>query len=176
MLFMGEEFAAATPFQFFCDFHDELAVAVTEGRRREFAGFAAFIDPAARALIPDPNDPATFLHCKLHWACMELPQHQDCLNYYRHLLTLRRTHIMPLLPGQGGSGEFELLGTAGLIVRWRLNDNAILFMVANFGNEPVSAHLHIAGSAIFISQTDLLEEFASGSMPAWCVAWFISES
>ncbi len=51
MLFMGEEFAAATPFQFFCDFEGELAAAVTEGRRREFAGFAAFADPATRRIF-----------------------------------------------------------------------------------------------------------------------------
>jgi 1,4-alpha-glucan branching enzyme/maltooligosyltrehalose trehalohydrolase len=175
MLFMGEEFAAVTPFQFFCDFHDELATAVTAGRRREFAGFAAFADPAEQALIPDPNDPATFLRSKLHWACLELPQHQACLDYYRHLLALRHTHIMPRLPGQGGSGEFELLGTAGLKVRWRLSDDASLLLVANLGNEPVAAHLHIAGSAIYVSQTDLLDAFTAGSMPAWCVAWFISE-
>jgi 1,4-alpha-glucan branching enzyme/maltooligosyltrehalose trehalohydrolase len=159
MLFMGEEFAAITPFQFFCDFQGELAAAVTEGRRREFAGFAAFADPAEQALIPDPNDPATFLHSKLHWACLELPQHQDSLDFYRHLLALRRTHIMPRLPGQGGCGEFELLGTAGLKVCWRLSDGSRLLLLANLGNEPVAAQLHIAGS-----------------MPAWCVAWFMSEA
>ena len=37
MIFMGEEWAATTPFQFFTDFEEpELAKAVTEGRRREF--------------------------------------------------------------------------------------------------------------------------------------------
>jgi maltooligosyltrehalose trehalohydrolase len=93
MLFMGEEFAAATPFQFFCNFQGELASQVTEGRRREFAGFRGFADPTVRAGIPDPNDPATFERCKLDWHCLEEPQHQACLEHYRSLLTLRHTHV-----------------------------------------------------------------------------------
>ena len=60
LLFMGEEWGAAEPFLFFCDFHDELAAAVRDGRRREFARFPEFADEAARARIPDPNAAATF--------------------------------------------------------------------------------------------------------------------
>ena len=56
LLFMGEEFGAQTPFLFFCDFEEDLAAAVTDGRRNEFARFARFSDPAAREGIPDPND------------------------------------------------------------------------------------------------------------------------
>jgi 1,4-alpha-glucan branching enzyme/maltooligosyltrehalose trehalohydrolase len=175
LLFMGEEFAAVTPFQFFCDFHGELAVAVTEGRRREFAGFAAFADPVAQASIPDPNDPATFLRSKLHWACLELPQHEDSFDYYRHLLALRRTFIVPRLPEQGGSGEFELLGLAGMRVCWRLSGGSQLILLANMGNEPVIANLPVAGSAFYINQENLLESFTTGCMPAWCVAWFLEE-
>ena len=59
-MFMGEEGASNAPFQFFTDHHGELADAVREGRRREFASFAAFSDPARRAQIPDPNAPETF--------------------------------------------------------------------------------------------------------------------
>ena len=56
LLFMGEEFGAQTPFLFFCDFGPELAAAVTEGRRSEFARFERFSDPSAREKIPDPSD------------------------------------------------------------------------------------------------------------------------
>ncbi len=55
LLFMGEEFAASTPFLFFCDFGPELADAVTQGRRRDFARFDRFRDHEARDAIPDPN-------------------------------------------------------------------------------------------------------------------------
>ncbi len=60
LLFMGEEWGAETPFLFFCDFEGPLADAVREGRRREFARFPAFADPAARDRIPDPAALATF--------------------------------------------------------------------------------------------------------------------
>ena len=60
LLFMGEEDASRTPFYFFSDYRDALADAVREGRRREFAKFAAFADPARRDAIPDPNAASTF--------------------------------------------------------------------------------------------------------------------
>src|SRR3954451_14226581 len=60
LIFMGEENASPSPFQFFTDHHGELADAVREGRRKEFASFAAFSDPARRAQIPDPNAAETF--------------------------------------------------------------------------------------------------------------------
>ena len=55
LLFMGEETASRTPFLFFTDHAAELADAVREGRRSEFAKFPAFADPATRERIPDPN-------------------------------------------------------------------------------------------------------------------------
>ena len=60
LLFMGEETGSETPFLFFTDFHDELADAVREGRRREFAGHSGFDDEGARERIPDPNASGTF--------------------------------------------------------------------------------------------------------------------
>ena len=62
MLFMGEEYGENAPFQFFTDHIDEeIATATREGRRREFAAFAAF----AGEEVPDPQDPATFERSKL---------------------------------------------------------------------------------------------------------------
>jgi maltooligosyltrehalose trehalohydrolase len=64
MLFMGEEFAAASPFLYFCDFAPQLAVAVVSGRRREFSRFTAL--PGALE-VPDPNAVSTFEASKLNW-------------------------------------------------------------------------------------------------------------
>ena len=60
LLFMGQEWGETRPFVFFTDFEGKLADAVREGRRHEFRHFAAFAEPAARAHIPDPNDPTSF--------------------------------------------------------------------------------------------------------------------
>jgi maltooligosyltrehalose trehalohydrolase len=62
MLFMGEEYGERAPFQFFSDHIDKrIARATREGRRREFAAFAAF----AGEEVPDPQSPATFEASKL---------------------------------------------------------------------------------------------------------------
>ena len=63
LIFQGEEFAASTPFQYFADHDDpEMAKAVSEGRRREFAAFGW--DPE---VIPDPEKVETFERSKLKW-------------------------------------------------------------------------------------------------------------
>jgi 1,4-alpha-glucan branching enzyme/maltooligosyltrehalose trehalohydrolase len=176
MLFMGEEFAAATPFQFFCDFQGELADAVTEGRRREFAGFREFADPAARARIPDPNDPATFKRCKLNWDCMDKPKHKAWLEHYRSLLALRSTHVVPRLPGMGGGAKFELVGASGLAVRWRLGDGAQLTLLANLGDSSIEGAFRFAGTPFYLSQPNLPESLVVGHMPPWSAACFIKET
>lgn len=91
LIFMGQEWAAGTPFQFFTDHHDDLGRLVTEGRRQEFSRFEAFADPVARASIPDPQSWSTFERSRLDWAECARPPHAGVLELYRALLRLRRT-------------------------------------------------------------------------------------
>lgn len=91
MLFMGQEWSASTPFQFFTDHNRELGKLVTDGRRKEFGHFKAFNDPAVRATIPDPQADSTFFNSKLQWEELHAPQHAQMLLLYRSLLQLRRT-------------------------------------------------------------------------------------
>ncbi|MDA8218876.1 MAG: malto-oligosyltrehalose trehalohydrolase, partial [Dehalococcoidales bacterium] len=65
LIFMGQEFAASTPFLYFTDHNPELGKLVTIGRREEFKRFSAFSDPERREQIPDPQAEATFLRSKL---------------------------------------------------------------------------------------------------------------
>jgi maltooligosyltrehalose trehalohydrolase len=88
MIFMGEEWAATTPWQFFASFPDPaLAAAVRDGRREEFAehGWGA-------TDVPDPMDPATVRDSTLRWAELDEPAHQQVFDTYRALIALRRTH------------------------------------------------------------------------------------
>jgi maltooligosyltrehalose trehalohydrolase len=91
LLFMGQEWAATTPFLFFTDHHDELGRQVTEGRRAEFAAFAAFRDPERRAAIPDPQALGTFIASHLDWSEPAQPPHAGMLRLYRALLAERRS-------------------------------------------------------------------------------------
>jgi malto-oligosyltrehalose trehalohydrolase len=86
LLFMGEEWGARTPWQYFTDHGDPLFVkGASEGRRAEFAAFGW--DPAE---IPDPQDEATFLRSKLDWQERDCVGHRELLSWYRELIALRR--------------------------------------------------------------------------------------
>jgi maltooligosyltrehalose trehalohydrolase len=86
MLFMGEEWGASTPFQFFSSHPEpELARATAEGRKREFADHGW--DPGE---IPDPQDPQTFQRSKLDWSEVGDGEHAKLLQLYKDLITLRR--------------------------------------------------------------------------------------
>ncbi len=87
LLFMGEEFDASTPFQFFTDYGDPaLQKAVSEGRRREFRDFTW-------NEVPDPQDPATFERSRLPWA--EANADHPALHWYQRLIALRKQYVTP---------------------------------------------------------------------------------
>lgn len=98
MLFMGEEWAASTPFQFFVDFADdpELSRAVRDGRRREFSKFPAFADEAAYSRIPDPTAEGTFLASKLKRAEAASAPHDAVMAETARLLAIRQASVVPL--------------------------------------------------------------------------------
>jgi malto-oligosyltrehalose trehalohydrolase len=131
MLFMGEEWAAAQPFPFFCDFAAELGDAVRKGRREEFARFPEFRDPGARARIPDPTAEKTFRSAKLVWDDLAREPHRGWLAWYRRILSVRRSEIVPRLPGLRDCGRYELIGEDAVHVRWPLADGGELDLLAN---------------------------------------------
>ncbi len=90
LLFQGQEFTASSPFLYFTDHNPVLGVAVTNGRREEFASFAAFRDPTLRAQIPDPQAAASFLRSKLSLGELDTDPGKRTLLFHRELLRLRR--------------------------------------------------------------------------------------
>jgi maltooligosyltrehalose trehalohydrolase len=86
MLFMGEEWGASTPWQFFTDHTDPgVAAATAQGRKAEFAAHGW-----AEGDVPDPQDPETFRRSRLDWAEREREPHARLLRWYQDLLRLRR--------------------------------------------------------------------------------------
>ena len=131
LIFMGEETASRTPFLFFTDHHDELADAVREGRRQEFAGFAAFADPEKREQIPDPNAATTFQ------ASIPKPESTARFELYQRLIALRMSEIVPRLLGTV-AGEAQVIGPKAVLAHWRLGDGSRLTIVTNLGEDVVS--------------------------------------
>jgi maltooligosyltrehalose trehalohydrolase len=177
MLFMGEEFAADTPFLFFCDFEKDLAAAVTSGRRNEFAQFAAFADPAARERIPDPGSVATFAESRLNWDSLKVTDHANWLNFYRQLLQLRREKIVPLLSGCHVPAKYELVGERGLIARYHPGGVKKLLLAANMGDENQSGFdlpiFKPPMSPIYQTENITSSSLQLGELPPWSVLWFL---
>jgi len=107
LLFMGQEWAATSLFLFFTDHNAELGAAVRQGRREEFARFAAFQEPAARERIPDPQALTTFTASRPDWTEREREPHRGVLALYRALLALRRTDAA--LRADPGMAEAEVI-------------------------------------------------------------------
>ncbi len=144
MLFMGEEWGADTPWQYFTD-HIEpwLAKAVAEGRKAEFAqhGWAA-------ADVPDPQDQATFLRSKLDWSQPGREPYEGLLAWYRELIALRRARPELTDPWldriQAGYDEDA---------RWLLVRRGRLRVVANLGTEPAHLALGAPGTGVLAASS-----------------------
>jgi maltooligosyltrehalose trehalohydrolase len=149
---MGEEWASRRSFAFFCDFGPDLAEAVREGRRREFAHIPDFQDEAARERIPDPTDAATFAMSKLDWT---EPEQADCARWlarYRALLEIRRREIVPRLIGMPPfAGRYRALGPQAVIVEWQLGDRSRLILIANFSALTVPLPEEASGGRLLYS-------------------------
>lgn len=168
MLFMGEEWGASTPFPFFADFGPDLADAVREGRRKEFARFPEFQDPAARERIPDPTADGTFASAKLKWEEREREPHAGWLDWYRQALAVRRERLVPLLAGiGGGAGSHEVVGASGIVVRWALGGGKALAVAANLSAEGAAGFPAASGEVLWAEG----EAGADGRFGPWAVRW-----
>jgi malto-oligosyltrehalose trehalohydrolase len=175
MLFMGEEWASARPFNFFTDFHGELADAVREGRRKEFAGFAEFSDPEARKRIPDPNDEKTFIGSRLDWDAVEKPGHAEWLEWYRMLIDIRTRHLVPRLAGMGVKSVAKVQGGTALVAYWPLRDGGRLTLVANLGDAAVDGVESPTGDLLFETDGSVGADLQAGRLGPWAVACHITE-
>jgi malto-oligosyltrehalose trehalohydrolase len=174
LLFMGEEWGATTPFQYFCDFHDELAEAVRDGRRREFASFPQFRDPETRRNIPDPNDKETRNRSVLRWKDAEANAGRSQL--YRTLFALRRRYLAGKMSGAtftGGSGS-EDNGVDTFI--WRLSDGSSWTLLSNLSAAehpvPADAREIVSGSGerVFVHPAAAHNDIDAGTVPEHAVA------
>ncbi len=89
MLFMGQEWAASTPFLFFTDHDPQLGKLIIEGRREEFKHFAAFREPAILEKIPNPQALSSYEASKLVWEERDRGAHAQTLLLYKTCLALR---------------------------------------------------------------------------------------
>lgn len=127
MLFMGEEWGASSPFQFFCSHPEpELAHSTVAGRKEEFAEHGWAADD-----IPDPQDPQTFQRCKLNWAEAGSGEHARLHRFYRDLITLRHNEADLADPWLD-----HLMVDYDEQQRWVVMRRGQLMIACNLGAEP----------------------------------------
>jgi 1,4-alpha-glucan branching enzyme len=172
LIFMGEEFGASSPFLFFCDFHGDLAAAVTNGRRSEFARFTKFNSPDVRESIPDPNAESTYLQSKLMWDNLRDYVHAEWLNLYRKLLAIRQSTVVPHL-GKSCVTRCEVSQDRErkISVDWVFEDGARLELRANLSSEAVSIADDQRTPPFYASTPEAATAFEHGSLPPWSVVW-----
>ena len=165
-LFMGEEFGCRQPFLYFADFDGELAEAVRQGRKREFARFAQFGGD-----LPDPMSIDTFRRSVLDWDVMAQAPHAEWLAYCRELLLLRRRVVVPGLPATTHAVP-ELFADSGMLVTWRLQNDGILTLLANLGERAVSvtASEPPRGRVLHAQPATAAE---GPELPPWSAVWFV---
>jgi maltooligosyltrehalose trehalohydrolase len=128
LLYMGEEWGSEKPFPFFCDFQGDLADAVREGRKKEFAeAYAKHGDD-----IPDPLAQSTRDSAVLDWDARSRAPHTERLALTRALLRARREFVVPLVPSMSGKSDAQLQNGV-LTAQWRAGGKT-LHLVANLAD------------------------------------------
>ena len=164
LMFMGDEFAAEQPFLFFTSHHGELAQRVREGRRNEFAAFAAFTDPYKRAQIPDPNAPQTFESSR---PVLTANGSSQMHALYHRLLQLRQQQIIPRLPGTQALGA-EVLAVGAVSASWRMGDGNLLRIDLNLSAAPILHTASVGSSLLFEHPPHSAERLQKGTLAPYC--------
>jgi maltooligosyltrehalose trehalohydrolase len=142
MLFMGEEWGASTPFQFFSSHPEpELARATAEGRKKEFSDHGWAADD-----IPDPQNPQTFQRSKLDWSELDTGEHARLLRVYRDLIALRRSETDLADPWLE-----HLIVDYDEQARWIVLRRGRLAVACNLGAE--SAAVPVTGELVLCSES-----------------------
>ena len=159
MLFMGEEFAASTPWQFFTSHPEhDLGEATAKGRIEEFAKMGW-----DESSVPDPQEPSTFEDSKLDWSELETGRHAVLLDAYRRLGALRRSEPALTDPRFGETGV-EYDGDA----RWLVLTRGDLKMAINLADQ--EARVAVSAETVLFASDASIAAGSSLLLPAHSVA------
>ncbi|MBV8627140.1 MAG: DUF3459 domain-containing protein, partial [Paraburkholderia sp.] len=186
LLFMEEEYGSDQPFLFFTDYSGDLAEAVREGRRREFARFSAFSDESRRAHIPDPNDARTFAASSPPslLAANSAPdsgERLEWMHFYKSALAVRGKLITPRLAHSKPRGAKVLSAADGaeaeaLVARWRLGDGQTLSVALNLSRDDVPLTETPEGKVVFETPSRVRDRIVEGQLPSFSfVAWLTGD-
>jgi maltooligosyltrehalose trehalohydrolase len=167
LLFQGEEYAASTPFLYFADHEDaEMAKAVREGRKREFAAFGF-----AEKDVPNPEDRETFARSKLNWKELREGSHVEMFEWYRALIRLRRRSIS-LNDGDLGHTKVRFSEEK----RWLAMDRGGVQVLVNLGREDAVFEVPAGFRVALVSLEEVVSHTGKIVLPANSLAVLSSEA
>ncbi len=172
MIFMGDEWGATTPFQFFVNFDkdEDLQEAIRVGRAKEFEHFASF--KASDQPVPDPTALDTFKTSTLDWSEPGREPFAAILAETRQLLELRHATILPLVATGFVGASYTRHGVGGLEVEWRF-ENGTLRLIANF--EEVTLSRPTPPGETIVWRSEGVKVGSAVDLPAWTGVITISE-
>jgi maltooligosyltrehalose trehalohydrolase len=161
LMFMGEEWGAAQPFPFFCDFGGELAEAVRNGRRREFA--EAYRHQERDGPVPDPLAEKTYRSAVLDWNARAEAPHRARHDLVKKLLKIRREVVTPRIAGSQRPRAAARFHGPVLLASWTFGAES-LAVIANLSDQTAERPNAFSG-----------EPFWRGTpgptLPPWSVFW-----
>lgn len=138
MLFMGEEYAAQTPFLYFISHSKpELIEMVQKGRTEDFKSF----NEGKQEVPPDPQDEQTFQDSILNWDQRKEGKHQQMLHWYKALIQLRQTQ--PILRNFNKDlVQVQTIDESGFVlVRQNTDHTQCLIAFFNLSNDSIQTHV-----------------------------------
>jgi 1,4-alpha-glucan branching enzyme/maltooligosyltrehalose trehalohydrolase len=173
LLFMGQEWAAKSPFPFFCDLASHFGKKAVKGRLNELKNHLQFNRPENIKRSPNPTDHKTFQSAVLDWHELNQSHQKEWLEFHKNLLSVRQQEIIPLLS--------DLLDNVAVATKqhpisivWTFGEDKILNLVANLTGEAAQIEFTFTGKFIYTLPQDLPTTLLQGTMPGWSVAWFMS--
>jgi maltooligosyltrehalose trehalohydrolase len=136
LLFMGQEWAANTPFPYFCDLPDDLGASIGQNRLKEFRHYGATYPADVLARMPDPQSEGTFTAAKLNWSERDQPRNAGVLALYRECLRLRATHSI-FQSAPRSEWDVEKFGEAGIAITWHEASRNWMLIVSVKGGMPL---------------------------------------
>ena len=173
MLFMGEEWSAAQPFPFFCDYEGELAQSVRSGRHAEFSHLREFADPSEHHALPDPLSETTFRSAILQWQDRNKERHRQWLSWYQQILSVRHREIVPrLLHLTGGESTYVIHGPQAVSVQWLCSGGTRLQLNLNLSAEAQGGFPDRTGRPLWLEG----QRGEGGVLAPWTVEWNVLEA
>jgi len=174
LLFMGEEFAATTPFLFFCDFGHGFADQLATGRRRELALLTGSSDSTESSQIQDPGNIVTYQRSCLDWQEKDSENGRQMYDFYKKLLVLRRRHIVPRLSCmQGGNAQHQIIDTKALYINWLMGDGSRLKVAVNFDTKPIELKVPLSGRMLFSDPFITVSPENQQTMAPHSIVWLL---